>query len=199
MTSIARARAAALLAVLMLPLSLVGCIQGSGPIVTETRDVRPFSGLDVGSGIHVLLKLGAAGPLQVSAQQNVLPAIATEVSGSTLKVGANDDFLTSTPVVVTVTTPTLASVSTSGGAEVSVEALEADVLELGSGVGRGSQISGSANTVSLVADGGSIVDLDDLVAEAIDVRVAGAATGFGPRDRPCLGVGVGGCPPGGCR
>jgi Putative auto-transporter adhesin, head GIN domain len=183
MTPVNRARAAALATVLTVPLLIVGCIQGTGPIVTETRDVRPFTRLEVGSGIRVALTIGDAGPLRVSAQHNVLPAVATEVSGNTLRVDASEDFAGSAPVTVTVSTPVLEAVSMSGGAQATIGVAGSGTLGVaGSGtlelaVNGGSQltVTGTAAAVSLSADGGSTVWLDDLTSASVEVHLSGGA------------------------
>ncbi len=176
MTSIDRARRGLLGALLVLPVLLAACIQGQGPVTNETRDPGPFTRLEVGSGILVVLTIGPAGPLQVSAQANVLPAVATVVSGNTLKVGASDDFTSSQPVTVTVSTPSLEAISMSGGAQAQVSQLQADALELDVKGGAHLTASGSASSVTLTADGGSIADLGDLAAATVSVKLAGGAT-----------------------
>lgn len=73
---------------------LLACARGTGPVVHETRDVRPFSRLEVGSGITVLVHLGSTMSLDVGAQQEILPAIVTDVSGDTLHIEADQDLVT---------------------------------------------------------------------------------------------------------
>ena len=162
--------------VLVIPLLLAGCIQGEGPVSTETRTVRPFTRLEIGSGIQVMLTIGPAGPALVSAQANLLPAVATEVSGDTLSIEAKDDFTTADPVLVTITAPTLDAVSMSGGAQLAVDGLAGGELDLGVKGGARVRASGTADTVRLVADGGSTVELDGLVATSIEVMVAGGTS-----------------------
>ena len=176
MTTSDRARRLAIGIALALPLALAGCIQGQGPVTTETRDTRPFTRLEVGAGIQVDLAIGAAGPLRVTAQANVLPAIETSVSGDTLRIAADRDFTTTAPVTVTVTVPVLDAVSLSGGAQARIEGVSASTLGLGVNGGARATVLGSVGSVVLDADGGSTVDLRGLAAGTADVRLAGGAT-----------------------
>ena len=135
MSTIDRARRVAVRIALVLPLALAGCIQGQGPVTTETRDARPFTRLEVGAGIQVDLTIGPAGPLRVSAQANVLRAVETSVSGDTLRIAANQDFTTTEPVTVTVTAPVLDAASLTGGAQ----GTRASAATFGLGVNGGAQ------------------------------------------------------------
>jgi hypothetical protein len=176
MTTIDRVTRLALAAAVALPVLLAGCLQGQGPVTTETRDVRAFTRLDIGSGIQVTVTIGPAGPLTVMAQENLMKAIATEVAGSTLAIEAADDFTSSEPVAVAITVPSLEAVSLSGGARVRVDGFDGDAFELAVKGGARATVTGSAGAVTLLADGGSTVELGDLRATTVELRVAGGAT-----------------------
>ena len=163
-------------AILVVPLLVGGCIQGEGPVTTETRTLRPFSHLEVGSGIQVMLTIGPAGPALVRAQGNVLPAVATGVSGETLSIEATNDFIAGEPVLVTISTPTLAGVSMSGGAQLAIDGLDGEMLELRLMGGSRARASGTAGSIVLTADGGSSAELDALEAGSVEVTIAGGST-----------------------
>lgn len=154
---------------------LNGCLQGEGPVVTEQREARPFTRLEAGSGIRVVLVIGPAGPLEVAAQANILDAIATDVTGDTLHVEATDDFTISAPVTVTVTTPELVGLDLSGGAEAQLGGLEDANLDISLRGGGRLTASGTAGDITLSLDGGSKADLAELAASRINVVLAGGA------------------------
>ncbi len=160
---------------LVVPLLLAGCVRGEGPTTTETRSVRPFTRLDVGSGIQVMLTIGPAGPALVRAQGNILPAVATEVSGDTLSIEAAGDFVTTAPVLVTLTSPTIDAVSMSGGAVMALDGLDSRDLELSIKGGARIRASGTTGSIVMTADGGSTVELDELVATSVEVSLSGGS------------------------
>jgi len=61
-------------------------ISGSGNVITETRAVAPFTDVIADGSLHVYLRQGTDGPVEVTAEDNVLRAIDTYVSGNTLHV-----------------------------------------------------------------------------------------------------------------
>jgi len=176
MDRITRPAHRALAAVLVLAAALTGgCVQGQGPVTSETREIRPFSAIEVGAGIHLAFSIGATDHLEVRAQANILPAIATDVSGGTLTIEARDDFTTSEPVTVTVVGPLLERIALSGGAQGRLEGIAAGAIELTLKGGAHLTIAGSADAVTLIADGGSVAELADLAATRVSVALAGGA------------------------
>ncbi len=176
MKGIAWGRALTVAAGILGLLALGGCVQGNGPVVSEMRDIRPFSRLEVGSGIRVEATIGDATGLAVRAQQSILPMVATDVTGTTLTVEARDDFTSTEPVTVVVSTPSLEAVSMTGGAALKVNQLDGETIELDVRGGSTLAVSGSARRVSLIADGGSVADLAHLVAQSLVVSLGGGAT-----------------------
>ncbi|SFN94427.1 Putative auto-transporter adhesin, head GIN domain [Chitinophaga sp. YR627] len=59
-------------------------ISGSGVVITETRQVPAFSDVVAEGSFRVHLRQGTDGPVEVTADDNVMKAIDTYVSGSTL-------------------------------------------------------------------------------------------------------------------
>lgn len=154
---------------------IAGCVVGEGPVSSETREVRPFDRIEVGSGIHVSVRIGPAEALDVRGQENVLDAIATEVEGSTLTIHARDDFTSNEPVTVTIVAPALTGISMSGGAQARIEGIEATSIEIDIRGGARATVVGTIGSVELKADGGAVAELGDLAARTMTVDVGGGA------------------------
>ena len=149
---------------------------GEGPITSETRSVAGFTRIDVNNGIGVTVRIGSVASVEVSAQANILPIIATEVEGDTLEVHSTEGFRTSTGVGVTVVTPTLASITLSGGSQGVIEALTVDRLEIHLNGGAGLTASGTATAITLSCSGGSTARLEGLAAQTVSVDANGGAS-----------------------
>jgi hypothetical protein len=65
--------------VLVLVGVLAGCIQGQGPVTSETREVGAFSRIEVTADFRVMLRIGPLEAVEVTAQENLLPVIATDL------------------------------------------------------------------------------------------------------------------------
>jgi len=155
---------------------LAGCVQGQGPVTSETREIGAFSRIEASAGIRVVIRIGPAEAIEVSAQQNLLPVIATDLRGGTLSIEARDDFTTVEPVTVTVVIPALDGITLSGGARADIEGLDAESLELRIRGGAQVTAAGSVHRVALDADGGATARLEDLSIRAATVSIDGGAT-----------------------
>jgi hypothetical protein len=169
-------RAAAVGVAVTLAILTVGCVRGEGPVTTELREVRPFSRIEAGGGIAVVFRTGPAAPVEVRAQESVVPVVVTEVGGETLTIEARDDIISAEPVTVTVTAPTLVAISLTGGASADVGGLDVEALEVSARGGSQATIAGAADGVRLTAGGGSRADLAALAARDVEVALDGGAT-----------------------
>jgi hypothetical protein len=76
----------ALLSALVLLITSCEKINGEGPVVTETRDVSGFSGIDFRIGGDVYFKKDSVYKVEVSAQRNILDKLETYVSEGNLVI-----------------------------------------------------------------------------------------------------------------
>jgi len=155
---------------------LAGCIQGQGPVTSELREVAAFTRIEATAGIRVVVRIGPAEAIEVSAQENLLPTIATQFGGGTLRIDARDDFTTLEPVTVTVVIPALDGITLSGGSGAEIEGLDAESLELSIRGGAQVTAAGSVHSVMLDADGGATASLEGLLIRVATISMEGGAT-----------------------
>lgn len=175
-----------LLAGLASLLALAGCnfkffnagwgIKGSGMAKTEKRNVGNFKGLDVGGAFHVEVTCQKEASLELTADDNLLKHIKTEVRGGILYIGTDGmqlNFKDSPRAVISV--PSLDDFNISGAAQVRVANLKAgDVKANLSGA---SQLwaNGTAQSVNADVSGASRLNGRDLQASKVDVNASGAS------------------------
>lgn len=66
-------------------------ISGSGVIVTETRTVAAFTDINAEGPFHIHLRQGTDGPVEITADDNLMRVIDTYVSGNTLRIRIKKD------------------------------------------------------------------------------------------------------------
>ena len=119
-------------------------ITGSGRVVSEMRTLPPFQGVALSGSMDLVVRQGATQAVQVEIDDNLLPFLETEVSGSgdnaTLQVrwkrGLSTYNLTTAKISVIV--PRLTSLSASGSGDMTVEPFETPSLSI--------RVSGSSDT-----------------------------------------------------
>ncbi len=142
-----------------LGLMVVACgTVGSGDLVTESRSVGSFDGLDVSEGINVnlLVDPGAVPSVSVTFDDNLLSKLVTEVRGGTLVIEFDGSVsILGSGRFVDVTVDSLDSIEVSGGADLNG--------------------FGTATDYRLSASGGADVDLAGLDATNVEVDISGGA------------------------
>jgi len=151
---------------------------GEGPIKHETRTTQAFTRIDVGDQIQLVVRIGSAQPLELEAQENLLPIVATDVRNGTLRIAGSRDFTSSHPVVVTIVMPSLDAIAMNDGSQATIDGLDADTFGVDLNGGAGLTATGTVRTVALDGNGGSRASLGDLAAETVvvDLNGGGSAT-----------------------
>jgi formylglycine-generating enzyme required for sulfatase activity/predicted small secreted protein len=154
-----------LIVVLVLAIALAACngtssIQGSGNIVTEERDVSGFDRVTFSGLGHVNIQQGDQELLTISADDNILPYIQTEVSGGILTIGIESGGQDR-------------GFDPSDGIEFNLVVKELTRLDI---YGTGNINVGELQTEKLLVDNGGVGDLEItlLTADELVVRHSGA-------------------------
>jgi hypothetical protein len=121
----------------LLAVVLAGCnitigpsLRGSGVAKTETREVAPFSEIEVGSAIQLDVTVGDPTGLVVTADDNVLPLVRTEVTGERLKIYLDTPVSTNINVQFRAGTPELKALVGSGASQVNVTGITGEKFEI---------------------------------------------------------------------
>lgn len=131
-------------------------IKGEGDILTETRDVKDFTGVDISVEGEVHILQGQAFKVEVKAEESILPYLETVVENGSLHVYFSHNVRNVDGLEVEITMPQLKTVQVSGSADVHTHGTFAGgTLNVG--------LSGSSNTT-----------LSDLDYQYIATNVSGS-------------------------
>ncbi|HSN21043.1 MAG TPA: head GIN domain-containing protein [Usitatibacter sp.] len=105
-------------------------VQGSGHAVTEERAVSGFHGISVSLPAHVVILQGKEERATVTADDNVLPKLLTNVSGGVLELRFREavSVRTRTPIEITVRARSIDRIAIAGAAKVEAPRLEGERL-----------------------------------------------------------------------
>ncbi len=139
-----------------------GSVRGSGNVVSQTRTVADFNAIEINYPVELTVQQGASTSLTVEADDNLLPQLATRVSGSTLLIENSQPDWTkrvnpTRPVKIALTLKTLQRVDFPSAGTLRVGNFQTDRLDI--------SISGAGT-----------VNLSDLTAQSLSVNLSGAGT-----------------------
>jgi hypothetical protein len=137
-----------------------GSVQGSGTVSSQSREVADFDSIVVNFPVEITILQGNVTSLAVEAEDNILPQIATRVSGKTLTIENRQAEWThrvnpTRPVRLRITVKDLQRVDFPSAGTLRVEKYTADQLDI--------SISGAGS-----------INLTDLTANSLSVNLSGA-------------------------
>ena len=169
-------------------------IQGSGTVITESRDLAAFTELFYGGSGTLRIVQGAPARISITCDDNLLPLIETEVDDQSLTIRSTERISPSSQLTFDVICPDIRVVRLSGSGDATLDRTEGQRLDIGlagSGnvtvghatnqhveialAGSGSVvIAGNADNVRAKITGSGSLDCRELSAEAVDVKVTGS-------------------------
>ncbi len=172
------------------------CVDGSGNVVTEERELAEFDGIEIRGAIDVELRAAATAPIMITGEDNILAAIDSRVINKVLIFDNEGCLRHSEQVRADIRMPQLRAYTIAGSGNLNGNGLfeqdstsltingsgdlqlELQVRELATTI-RGSgdvALSGSAIHHAIVVEGSGDIDCLAMPTESIDVTIAGSGT-----------------------
>ncbi len=167
-------------------LALTGChgkmfnfglgVKGSGVAKTEQRNIGNFTGLDVRGAFQVEVICQKEARLEITADDNLLKYIKTEVRGGVLHIetdGAQLNFKDSPRVLIAV--PSLDDFNISGASRVKATNMKAGDVKINLSGASQFAATGTAQGIEADLSGACKFDGKDLQAVKVDINASGAS------------------------
>jgi hypothetical protein len=149
-------------------------VHGSGTSATQTRNLPPFTSVDLAGTSKVNIHVGSDQSVVVHADDNMIDLVTTEVRHGRLVVDNQPDLTPKSPMSVEVTVPELETLVLSGSGIVTAADVQAKNLTIrvpGSGL---VSFSGTADRLDADLAGSGDVQLQDLVARNVTAKLSGS-------------------------
>lgn len=137
-------------------------VRGSGNVISETRNVSGFDTVSISNSGDATISVGDTESLVITAEDNILPLIQSNVVNGRLEIGGkpNSSYSTTRGISYKITVKSLKGVETSGSTDVSVtNTVKADSFSAGtSGSGRITLADLQASSITLRTSGSGRID-----------------------------------------
>ena len=150
-------------------------IRGSGVEAAQTRTPADFTSVEVGGVFQVDIKAGKDLSVEVSADDNLLQYITTEVHDGVLKISTSERLKSRSPIRVRVSAPNIERIEASGASEVNVAGISNSELSLDSSGASRVRVTGETRSLNVEVSGASNLDANGLKTSAADVQASGAS------------------------
>ena len=169
---------------IMLMLSLVsltvGCsggllnqVRGSGNRQREERKVAAFSSIVTDGAFDITVVNQKQNSLHIEGDDNVLPMIGTDVSGSVLHIKNKSSYSVTQPIKITIYVSNLEAVTSNGAGRLRITDLKNDSFELDVNGAPAVEASGETKFLRIKANGAGNIDTHRLRATKADVNSNG--------------------------
>jgi len=156
--------------------SPTNCVIGSGVVASESRAVTSFSAVTVIGPFRVSLRPAATTSLELTAEDNVLPLIRTEVRGDRLHVFLVEGSLTMThEMAVRIASPELRAIDGAAAAHIEALGFTVDALDTRLGDASSLVVAGRADRHDLHLAGASRCRAEELRSRFVNAELSGAS------------------------
>ncbi len=104
---------------LILLLFACDCMQGTGPVISETREIKPFNSIELDINAEVYLSNDTTYIMKIEAQENILSHLRTEVRGNRLEIDFDKGcFIDYKKVIIYLSTNKLEEIEINGSGNI---------------------------------------------------------------------------------
>src|SRR5262249_25053713 len=166
-------------------LGIVGCqgcdgvfgrVKGSGVVKTEQREIGAYSRIRVSGCVKLEWQPAKEATVEATAEDNLLPLLATEVVGDTLKIHFTVHVNPTQDVVANAAGPHLHGLTGSGATQIRLTGISSEDFELQLSGASECIAAGQVKELTVHCSGASTCKCEELDAEAAAVSTSGAAT-----------------------
>lgn len=150
-------------------------VKGSGNTASEKRDLSGFKSVDVGGIFQVEITAQKDFSVEVSADDNLLEKIKTEVDDGVLKISTDCRVNPSSPMIIRVSAPDIEHLDASGVAKITVNDLKNSSFGLDTSGASKIDLAGETDKLMIKVSGASKIEAENLRSRAVDVDSSGAS------------------------
>ena len=154
---------------------LLNQVRGSGNRQREERQVASFTSIDTNGAFDITVVSQKQLALEIEGDDNVLPMIATDVSGNVLHIRNRSSYSVSQPIKITISVPNLEAVTSNGAGRFRITDMKNDRFELDINGAPAIEASGETKFLKIKANGAGNIDTHRLRATRADVDSNGVS------------------------
>jgi hypothetical protein len=151
------------------------CEHGNGRAKTETRELPRFDMLEVSGAFEIKVSAGRnQQTVRITADENILPLIATDLQGNKLKIYPSKPICTEMAIVVEIKVANLLSLVSSGSDTVKIEGLDTGKFSVAMSGSSEVELSGKANNLNAEISGAGKLEARDLKTAETGLNISGS-------------------------
>ena len=152
------------------------CVRGSGNQLSETRKLGDFQKIDISGGYKVNLKQDSSLSIKITADDNLLKYIKTEIDGDRLRIYSKKNMCNTGQMTVNIGVKNLEEVKASGGIEIESDG-KINTQDIAFRLSGATKITMDLNAANVTTSGSGSTELDLRgQASSHDIDLSGSGT-----------------------
>ena len=154
----------------------LNAVTGSGKLATESRTVSGFNSVELDGSGKLAIEQGQTESLTITADDNLLPYLTSDVSDGQLTLGTkgHGGISPSTAVLYKLSVKNLNAITLSGSGSVNGKGLTTDSLKIVIGGSGEMTLAGAAEMTDVVLAGSGNYKAEDLQSKDVRVQIMGS-------------------------
>jgi len=149
-------------------------IRGSGDILTEFRDVKPFTGISLALPCEVEIENNEEQEVTIETDDNILGYILSYVQEDILHINTKNNLSPSKHIVVKIKTNQLSSLKTSGSARVNIDKIKEESLKIVISGAAKLTGNGKVNDLDISISGMGAVSFKEIKTQKTKLKISGS-------------------------
>lgn len=149
--------------------------KGSGKIITQQRDLKGFTAVDVGGVFQVEITAQRDFSFEIETDENLLPLITTEVRNGVLSIEAEKKLSPTDQIKVRISAPDIDKLDVSGAAHLTLNGVKNSGLSVEASGASKLKIAGETTKLTVDVSGASKLDAEELKASNAALEASGAS------------------------
>lgn len=153
-------------------------VQGSGTVVTESREVSGFTGVKLETGAAITIDVSGSESLTLTSDDNIVELLTTEVQGSMLVIRTRDGegILPTNGLSISITAAALDRLEVTGGGSFNISGVSGENFRVNVTGAADITVSGEVTRQNLTFSGGGAYNGFELATEETTINLTGGAT-----------------------
>lgn len=151
-------------------------VRGNGRVKDQSRTIMEFDKIDAGGAFTLKVKVGPSPSLRITAEENLINYIRTNVKGNTLVIDTKKNISPRKEIYIEITTPFLKAVDASGANNITIYGINGSDFEVDVSGAGSVNLSGEVDRFRADLSGAGSINAKDLKAKDVRVSVSGAAS-----------------------
>ena len=163
-------------------------VVGNGQVVTQTRAIGNFSEIEARGASDVVVRVGPAPSLAITADSNIISLLGSDIKGRKLVLDSKGSYRTRHTPRIVVTVPLLDSAGLSGSGNVTVEGIGGSSVALAVHGSGNMTATGQAGELTAAINGSGNVDASGVAAGSANVAISGSGNATVATSGPLSGA-----------